>query len=116
MNKTNKPKKMSYINHEDANRIERLIDAACNKIETKPLFSQIINEMEGRDNYDLCAAILANKDLCSELKWHFEQDYINDGYTVLKVKEMDKKSKLDEFINTVLFPYYNEQTQFVLFS
>ncbi len=34
-----------------------------------------------------------------------------EGFIVLKVDGIEKKSKLQDFVNTEIFPYYNEQRQ-----
>lgn len=104
-----------YINTNDADRIENLVSLGLRHIEAKPLFGQLIVEMENRNMGELVDAIRTNPDIMEELRSHVEAEMRAEGYTMLKVNEMEKKSKLEEFVNSVLFPYYNEQTQFVLF-
>ena len=105
------PQKMNYVNTDDAQKIWRLVKASCQKIEEKPLFGQILLEMEAQSNYDLIKAIKANPDIMDSLRDELKEELKEEGYTVLKAGTMEKKSKLEEFVNSVLFPYYNEQRE-----
>lgn len=109
------PQKMTYVNTDDAQKIWRLVKTSCQKIEEKPLFGQILIEMEAQSNHALVEAIKANSDIMEALRDELKRELIEEGYVAIKPGTMEKKSRLEEFVNNVLFPHYNEQQEFVLF-
>ena len=42
----------------------------------------------------------------SAIEWYMVQK----GYSLVKIDNMDQRSKLEEFLNTQICPYYNDQT------
>lgn len=104
-----------FVSVKNAELIENLLDAAADRVELQPLYGKIISEMSYNNEGVLVGAILADKSLMGELRSYIEDELRAEGYTVIKAQTMEKKSKLEEFVNSVLFPYYNEQQEFVLF-
>lgn len=104
-----------FVSVKNAELIETLLDAAAKRVETKPLYSKIISEMTYTNESAVIDAIREDKSLMGELRSHIEDELRAEGYTVIKAQTMEKKSRLEEFVNSVLFPYYNEQQEFVLF-
>lgn len=41
------------------------------------------------------------------------EELTRQGFTCIKIENMDKKSKLKEFLQTELFPFYNDQITFL---
>ena len=104
-----------FVSVRNAELIESLLDSALERVEVTPLYSKIINEMAYNYESQLVAVILANKSLSEVLRDEVKAELKAEGYTVVKAGTMEKKSKLEEFVNSVLFPYYNEQQEFILF-
>lgn len=109
----NEPKK--YVTTKDAELLERLMDSVKERYSMKDIVFYFTDNLHWQEQDQLFDAIMALKDLKEDIICRVKDELKVEGYTILKPETLDKKSKLDEFISSVLCPFYNEyeKTMFV---
>lgn len=96
----------------EAGLLEKLISSAKEKYSIKDIVFYFLDSINYyKDRKDIVEQLLFDKDIKEELKDKLQSEMLEQGIIILKVDSLDKKSKLDDFIKTEIFPYYNEQQQ-----
>ena len=104
-----------YISVKDAELINRVIESAKERFSIKDLAHYFTSELGWKEREHLIDALMQDKDIKEDIIYRVKDELKVEGYTILKAQTMDKKSMLDEFISSVLCPFYNEheKTMFV---
>ena len=94
----------------EARQLEKLIHSVKGKFDIKDIVFYFLDSMKTwQEQSEFIEALIDNEEMKKELKEELQSEISADGFIVLKVESMDKKSKLEDFINSQIFPYYNEQ-------
>lgn len=110
-----KTPKNKYVSVKDAELLERIIESAKERWTIKDIVFYFTDDMAWDEKDELAAALMANEGIKESVEDIVKDELKQEGYTILKAETMEKKGKLEEFINSVLFPYYNEQQAAILF-
>ena len=100
-------------------QLEIFIHSAIFKYGAQNIAGVFLDLMEDK-NYENrweVKRVLMNKDtnpLFDDLREHFRYIDTCEGYKIVKIDNMEKASKFQEFMQS-LFPYYNEQVNLNLF-
>lgn len=94
----------------EAEQITKLIDAVKGKFEIKDIVFFFLDSLEGwREKSEFVSALIKNEEIKNEVKEELQSEMQIEGFIVLKIDSMDKKSKLKDFLSTDIYPYYNDQ-------
>lgn len=94
----------------EAEQLQKLIHAVKNKFEIKDIVFYFLESIDNwRERSQFVNALLSNNDVKQDIKDELQTEMKSDGLIVLKIQNMDKQSKLNDFLCSEIFPYYNEQ-------
>ena len=109
MKTTKQTKKM--ITTKDAEKLKGLIELAKEKFSIEDILffflDSVDNDYEERN--ETVKAILENSIIKDEIKEGLESELKTEGFLVLQITNMEQRNKIDEFLTTAIYPYYNEQ-------
>ena len=97
----------------EARQLEKLIHSVKNKFEIKDIvffFLESIKTWKEKSNF--IDALIDNEEMKTDIKEELESEMISEGFIVLKVENLVKRGKIEDFINSEIFPCYNEQQTF----
>ena len=103
------------ITTKQAEQLSTLIDAVKEKYSISDIAFYFFDGLDWGQRRELIAAIMSDADIKDRVKDGILSEERAEGAIILKVDSMDKKSQLEDFICTKLFPYHNEQATY-LFS
>ena len=113
--KATKKKVLPQLSTKDAEKLATLFSAAKDRFKISDLFFCFVQTLDRSERAQLVEAIIANDVIADDITEAVKGELQNSGYTMLNVQTLDKQAALDEFLNAVLFPHYNEQQQNILF-
>jgi hypothetical protein len=61
------------------------------------------------NKYDFADAIMKDDTIADILKEKSEDENKNAGFIVLQINGLEKRSKLENFLSSEIYPFYNEQ-------
>ena len=97
----------------EARQLEKLIDSVKNKFEIKDIVFFFLESMQTwGEKSEFIDALIDNNEMKTEIKEELESEMISEGFIVLKVENLVKRWKIADFINSEIFPFYNEQPTF----
>lgn len=104
-----KTPKNKYVSVKDAELLERIIASAKERWTIKDIVLYFTDGMDWSERRELIETLMKDAEMKEDITGDLKDGLANEGYTVLKVETMEKRSKLEEFVNSILFPYYNDQ-------
>lgn len=98
------------ISTREAEQLINLIEAAKEKFSIKDLMFYFMDSLNGwKEQTELIKTILADNNFKDEIKEEFKSEMKGDGFLIIKMDSLEKQNKLNDFLTTVIYPYYNEQ-------
>lgn len=109
MKTTKQTKKM--ITTKDAEKLKGLIELAKEKFSIEDILFFFLDSVDNdyKERNETVKAILANSIIKDEIKEGLESELKTEGFLVLQITNMEQRNKIDEFLTTAIYPYYNEQ-------
>jgi len=109
MKTTKQTKKM--ITTKDAEKLKGLIELAKEKFSIEDILFFFLDSVDNdyKERNETVKAILENSIIKDEIKEGLESELKTEGFLVLKITNMEQRNKIDEFLTTAIYPYYNEQ-------
>ena len=108
--------KSKHLTTKEAVQLENLIFAAKQKFNIKDIVSKFVDSINWREQDEFIAALLSEKSVKDQLKDELKREMEIEGNVILKVENMEKRDKLEQFLSSTIYPYYNEQTTLPLFN
>jgi hypothetical protein len=94
----------------EAEQLTNFIHAAKGKFQIKDIVALFLDSLNGwREKSEFVDALIKNEDIKNDIKEELQSEMKSEGFIVLKINSMDKMSKLNDFLSTDIYPYYNEQ-------
>jgi len=109
MKTTKQTKKM--ITTKDAEKLKGLIELAKEKFSIEDILFFFLDSVDNdyKERNETVKAILENSIIKDEIKEGLESELKTEGFLVLRITNMEQRNKIDEFLTTAIYPYYNEQ-------
>ncbi|MBP9690411.1 MAG: hypothetical protein KBE91_12410 [Bacteroidia bacterium] len=109
MKTTKQTKKM--ITTKDAEKLKGLIELAKEKFSIEDILFFFLDSVDNdyKERNETVKAILENSIIKDEIKEGLESELKTEGFLVLQITNMEQRNKIDEFLTTAIYPYYNEQ-------
>lgn len=109
MKTTKQTKKM--ITTKDAEKLKGLIELAKEKFSIEDILFFFLDSVDNdyKERNETVKAILENSIIKDEIKEGLESELKAEGFLVLQITNMEQRNKIDEFLTTAIYPYYNEQ-------
>ena len=89
------------------NQSQTLIRAAIDRYGVEDMLNRFFYVANYKETDEAIKWLADNQE--DELREHME---LHNNIIILKVESMDKKTKIADFINSEIFPHYNEQPTF----
>jgi hypothetical protein len=94
----------------EAEHLQNLICALKGKFKIEEIVSFFLYSMKTWNEKSIFInALLQNDEMKQDLKEKLSTEMQDNGFLVIKLENMDKRSKLNDFLCSEIFPYCNEQ-------
>ena len=99
------------ITTKDAEKLKGLIELAKEKFSIEDILFFFLDSVDNdyKERNETVKAILENSIIKDEIKEGLESELKTEGFLVLQITNMEQRNKIDEFLTTAIYPYYNEQ-------